>query len=98
MLCATFGKLIIYSPSSLKESTGDGDGVIDISVANFGLIPYGHSIVGAPYFDPDNADGCDKFSNQLSAEGGESPIVIINIWVIWNCDREKRGMLIRKEG
>jgi hypothetical protein len=31
---------------------------METSVANFGLIPYGHSIVGTPYFEKDNEFGC----------------------------------------
>ena len=73
---AIFGKLIIYSPHSLKAATGKGDGIIETSVANFGLIPYGHSIVGSPYFDPDNKDGCSKFTNKIG-DNEESPIVLV---------------------
>lgn len=53
------------------------DGYIETSVANFGLIPYGHSVVGSLYFDPNNPYGCDKFANMKSGEKQESPIIIV---------------------
>lgn len=50
---------------------------METSVANFGLIPYGHSIVGTPYFEKDNEFGCHQFKDGMSKEGGESPIVLV---------------------
>jgi len=46
---------------SLKDNTLEGQ--IETSIANFGLIPYGHSIVGRLYFDKSNQYGCDKFES-----------------------------------
>ena len=45
-------KFIIQSPQKLidlfpKKNDDSVDGVIDVSYANFGLIPYGHSMVSA---------------------------------------------------
>ena len=44
------GRFIIQSPKQLvnlfpKKNKDSVDGVIDVSYANFGLIPYGHSMV-----------------------------------------------------
>ena len=50
---------------------------INTSVANFGLIPYGHSIIGSPYFDPENEYACEPYKNP-GYHGHEttSPIII----------------------
>ena len=51
--------------------------MIETSVANFGLIPYGHSIVGSPYFDTENPEGCDEFNRTTFPSAGESPVVLV---------------------
>lgn len=39
------------------------DYTIPASYGNFGHIPYGRSIIGRIYFDPDNENGCEPFKN-----------------------------------
>jgi len=74
VLALCVSKLIVYSPEKLKTQIDDSkdslisDGYIETSVANFGLIPYGHSIVGNLYFDPNNADGCGRFASLGNSE------------------------------
>lgn len=53
------------------------DGYIETSISNFGLIPYGHSIVGSLYFDQTNEYGCEKFSSLGNSEMQQSPIIIV---------------------
>ena len=84
IISLTCAKLIVYSPEKLKNLIDDSknpdyltDGYIETSVANFGLIPYGHSIVGTLYFDTNNQYGCDKFSGLGNSEKQESPIIIV---------------------
>lgn len=62
-------KLIIHSPKRLMELfpyvNDDGyheSGVIPASYANFGFIPYGHSMMGKVYFDKNNDQVCDKLN------------------------------------
>lgn len=56
---------------------------METSVANFGLIPYGHSVVGTLYYDPNNQYGCEKFTgignsdNTNDTNSKEAPIVIV---------------------
>lgn len=48
-----------------------------MSIANFGLIPYGHTILGELKFIEDNEDGCTAYANSLKAENEQSPIAIV---------------------
>ena len=49
ILCGqTLSKLVVQGPSSLKALFRDG--VIQASYANFGFIPYGHTMFGGLYF------------------------------------------------
>lgn len=57
LLGAALGELVVYYPRTLRERINPIDGVIQSSLANFGNIPYGHSIIGKLWYDPENADG-----------------------------------------
>ena len=70
-------KMLIYSPSSLKTSVGVEDGQLIVSLADFGHIPYGQSLVGQVVFPEDNEYGCDPFEDSLTAYNDPNPIVII---------------------
>ena len=72
-------KLIVYSPIALKEVMHlQGKDAVNTSVANFGLIPYGHSIIGQPFFDKDNEFGCLIFDQfPFSKNEKKSPIVVV---------------------
>lgn len=48
-----------------------------MSIANFGLIPYGHTILGELRFIEDNAEGCNAFQASLKTEKQQSPIAIV---------------------
>lgn len=61
----------------VRLSVNNSDGQIETSIANFGLIPYGHSIVGRLYFDKDNQYGCDKFTSITDEDNQEPPIMIV---------------------
>ena len=81
LVSATVGKLIIYYPPSLREAIDPVHSEISSSIANFGNIPYGHSVLGRVWFDPDNALGCDPFDIKITGEGDPdnepSPIVVV---------------------
>jgi hypothetical protein len=44
-----------------KKNQNSSDGIIDVSYANFGLIPYGHSMNGKLIFDTKYEKACDEF-------------------------------------
>jgi hypothetical protein len=48
-----------------------------MSIANFGLIPYGHTIMGDLKFVATNEYGCDSFNNSIKSGDELSPIVIV---------------------
>lgn len=55
------------------------DGTVNASYANFGYIPYGHSIIGHLYFDNRNAFGCNEYSEtkfEKDADGDITPFMI----------------------
>lgn len=43
-----------------KKTDDSVDGVIDVSYANFGLIPYGHSMHGKILFDTKYEKACEE--------------------------------------
>lgn len=74
-------KLVVYHPRRLRDKIDPNFGVIGSSLANFGNIPYGHSIIGKLWYDPENPDGCNKFSINITGFGDPdatpSPIVLV---------------------
>ena len=70
-------QLIIYSPAELKSTIGDDEGAVLVSLADFGHIPYGHTIVGQVVFLEENADGCEDFGESLRGYDDPNPIVIV---------------------
>lgn len=48
-----------------------------MSIANFGLIPYGHTIMGDLKFVSGNEYGCDDFGTTIKSGDEQSPIVIL---------------------
>jgi hypothetical protein len=65
-IACSIAKVIVYAPQQLKESVikkkGNNEGFV-VSLANFGIIPYGHSLIGRIYYDPENSDGCQPFGD-----------------------------------
>lgn len=83
LISISIAKVIVYSPKELKDAVvrkkGNTDG-FNVSLANFGVIPYGHSIIGRIYFDPENADGCEPFGEfdySKDPDDNEHPTPII---------------------
>jgi hypothetical protein len=70
------GKLILYSPPDLKTSLGN-EGEIFASMADFGHIPYGHTIVGQVVHISKNEYGWYSFANTLKDFDDPTPIVIV---------------------
>merc|ERR1711871_558465 len=76
LMVSVLGRLVIQGPQSLVEkfpATEDkAAGVIEASYANFGLIPYGHNMMGRLRFFPEHDDMCEKLPlgsiNQDNAE------------------------------
>lgn len=64
LIVGTQAWLTVHSPMTLKKQFGDR-GKIQTNYANFGVIPYGRSYMGNLYFDKENADGCEPFTNNL---------------------------------
>lgn len=72
--------LTVYSPKELKDQFADTKGRMKVSYANFGHVPYGHSLVGRIYYDPNNADGCKPFGQfdySKDPDDVPSPIIIV---------------------
>lgn len=73
--------MVVYHPHSLREQIDSTNGEIKSSLANFGNVPYGHSIIGRVWYDPENKDGCKEFATDVTGEGdpdaNPSPIVIV---------------------
>ena len=81
ILAIGFSKLVVYHPRTLRNKVDPIAGVIGSSLANFGNIPYGHSIIGNLWYDPDNANGCEDFKIEITGAGDPdaeaSPIVLV---------------------
>lgn len=61
LLAMSVSKLIIYSPNKVRDQIDRVSGEIKSSISNFGITPYGHSVIGNLWIDPKNIDGCDDF-------------------------------------
>lgn len=57
------------------------DGIIKSSISNFGITPYGHSVIGNVWIDKENLDGCGDFTIKIDGsydpDTDPSPIVIV---------------------
>jgi len=76
------GLLKVYAPSSLVDLFKETEGEIQNTMANFGHIPYGQSMIGRLYFNASNPDGCQagsNFTNDFSGDPDEvlSPIFLV---------------------
>ena len=78
LACTSWCKLHVYTPKELNDLFTNGE--IKANDANFGIIPYGHSILGRVFYDPDQPEGCNEL--QLTTEEGDpdmepSPIYLV---------------------
>ena len=48
-----------------------------MSIANFGMIPYGHTLMANVKFLKDNDKGCDTFGSTIKTDKEQSPIVVV---------------------
>lgn len=73
--------LYVYHPTKLRNEIDQYTGEIKSSLANFGLVHYGHSIIGRVWFDDKNSDGCKDFDFEVDGTGDPdadpSPIVMV---------------------
>ena len=69
--------LVIYSPKTLKRKIADEFGMLKVSLADFGHIPYGHTLVGQVVFIETNQYGCESFGDTLNTFTDKNPIVIV---------------------
>ena len=83
---AALSKVYVYSPQPLieevKKQTGGHDG-FEMSLANFGVIPYGHTIIGRIYYDTENSNGCEPFgefdfSGDPDDDKHPTPIILVD--------------------
>ena len=73
-------RLYVQSPQELVEQIGQ-DGVITASYANFGHIPYGSSIAGQVFIDPNNEEGCERYTYRQHSWQGLDAGLITKIFV-----------------
>lgn len=82
LLALVCTKLVVYHPYELRNKINRDNGEIGSSLANFGKVPYGHSIIGRVWFDEQNPDGCEDFTIKITGEGdpdtSPSPIVLVH--------------------
>lgn len=82
ILAMANAKLFVYSPNTLRKKINDINGEIKSSLANFGLVHYGHSIIGRVWYDDQNPDGCNDYNMIFDGVGDPdtdpSPIVLVN--------------------
>lgn len=75
-------KLYVYHPRALRNRINSYTGEIKSSLANFGLVHYGHSIIGRVWYDDENKDGCSEYKLKIDGSGDPdadpSPIVLVN--------------------
>jgi len=54
LILVSFSKIALKSPDELKEEFKPSNYSITTSYSNFGIIPYGKSLKGRLYYDPNN--------------------------------------------
>lgn len=54
-------------------------GQLDFDIANYGHVPYGHSIMGELHIDPENIEGCVPFKNTPKQEHRSQKSLIIGM-------------------
>jgi hypothetical protein len=69
-------KMNLFSPKILMDKVGKNGDLI-VSYADFGHIPYGHTLVGRGVFIAENEYGCDSYGNSLKQFDDPNPIVFI---------------------
>jgi hypothetical protein len=81
MIACANADLYVYHPRKLRNEIDQYNGKIKSSLANFGLVHYGHSIIGRVWYDDENIDGCKDFTFEVDGTGDPdadpSPIVLI---------------------
>jgi hypothetical protein len=83
ILAMSVAKVMVYSPKELKDDVKQQLGTSDafgVSLSNFGVIPYGHSLIGRIYYDPKNANGClpfEEFDYSKDPDDDKHPTPII---------------------
>lgn len=84
MLHISTAKVMVYSPKELRKAVEDKgkENGFDVSLANFGVIPYGHTVIGRIYYDDENKNGCKPFtefdfSNDPDDDKHPTPIIIV---------------------
>ena len=92
-----FAKITVQSPNEMKSLFSSQNSSLTTSYANFGIIPYGHSIKGRIYYDPTNPLGCEHFGDfDFSFNSKKSeviPIILVKrgecsfVKKIWNIER-----------
>jgi hypothetical protein len=82
MMSTSDAKLTVYGPQSLKNLFEDQNNEIKTTLANFGHIPYGQSMVGRLYYNASNPYGCNPsngFTDDFSGDpdGIVTPIIMV---------------------
>ena len=73
-LIGTLGKLTIFSPKSLQQEYVNAS--IEYSIANFGHIPYGKTLIG-PVLLADPELACSPLNITHSGESKEAPFLLV---------------------
>lgn len=69
-------KMSLFSPQTLMDKVGN-HGDLVVSYADFGHIPYGHTLIGRAVFIQENEYGCDSYGDSLKKFDDPNPIVFI---------------------
>mmetsp|Transcript_40827 Transcript_40827/g.46815 ORF Transcript_40827/g.46815 Transcript_40827/m.46815 type:complete len:227 (+) Transcript_40827:35-715(+) len=82
LLACCYTRLVVYNPRDMRNEINSTTGEIKSSLANFGLVQYGHSVVGRVWYDDENADGCGEYTISIDGSGDPdavpSPMVLVN--------------------
>jgi len=80
------------------------DGEIRSSMANVGVVPYGHTIIGNLWMEENNLNGCQEFEKdfdgQFDPDTDPSPIVVVQrggcsfVTKIWNAEHAQARLVL----
>lgn len=81
IICVAYTKIAVKSPEELMNLFNNQNFTLTTSYANFGIIPYGKSLKGRIYYDPNNINGCNTFGdfdfNWQDLKSNIIPIIIV---------------------
>ena len=99
ILGLALSKIAVKAPEELMNLYNNQNFSLTTSYANFGIIPYGKSLKGRIYYDPDNTNGCNPFGDfDFNWNDTKSPLIPVILVKRGDCSFVKKVRNIERAG